>query len=429
MWLCAAYATHQETASMKTLPTLVMISCIAYGGMAEAATYYVSKNGTDANSCAQSQSASTSKLTVGGALACLNAGDTLLVRAGTYDEALIDNIPSGTSWANPVRIAAFPGETVWMSPTSGLYVLYLANVEQYIELDGINMNATNVADGVVKIEGWSGGNAHHIRVRNAELVGNTNTTQLVIVTASVANIVGGNEFINLTVHRGGGSDLNHGIYVQSSNNLIDSCKIYDISGAGIQIYNGYGLSPDGNVLRNNLVHDSRSAGAGQRGWGLLVAGGSGNVLYNNVVYNIKNNGDGAAGIYLYSGTNTGVYNNTVYGSARYGIAVEASTSGATVTNNISYANVSGDYRDNGVGTRSSTNLFNANPLFVNPSSGNFQLQAGSPAIDRGTAIALVPTDFNGGRRPYGAAYDIGAYEFGAQPVSPAVPINLRVVAN
>jgi hypothetical protein len=52
-----------------------------------------------------------------------------------------------------------------------------------------------------------------------------------------------------------------------------------------------------------------------------------------------------------------------------------------------------------------------NPLFVNPSAGDFHLQAGSPAIDAGTMIALVATDFDGIPRPQGAAYDIGAYEY------------------
>jgi parallel beta-helix repeat protein len=430
MWASRASTAPLKTESMKILPILVLIGCVAYGGLAEAATYYVAQNGNDGRSCTQAQSASTPKLTVNNGVSCLHAGDTLLVRGGTYDEALIDNIPSGTSWASPVRIAAFPGETVWMSPTSSMYVVYLANVEHYIELDGINMNATNVADGVVKIEGWSGGNAHHIRVKNAELVGSPNaSSQLVIVTASVANIVGGNEFINLTVHRGCCSDFNHGFYVQSSNNLIDSCRIFDISGAGVQIYNGYGVSPDGNVVRNNVIHDGRSTGTGQRGWGIITAGGTGNRLYNNIVYNIRNAADGSAGIYVYAGTGTGVYNNTVYGASGYGIVVEPSASDTTITNNISYSNARGDYRDSGAGTKGSTNLTGTNPLFVNPSAGNFQLQAGSPAINAGTAISLVPTDFNGAPRPYGGAYDIGAYEFGSQPVPPPVPVNLRLAAN
>jgi hypothetical protein len=84
-------------------------------------TYYVSKDGSDSRSCAQAQSTGTPKQTIAG-LACLTAaGDTLLIRAGTYNEAIIQTqfvslIPSGTSWTNIVRVAAYPGETVWMAP-------------------------------------------------------------------------------------------------------------------------------------------------------------------------------------------------------------------------------------------------------------------------------------------------------------------------
>jgi parallel beta-helix repeat protein len=413
---------------MKRFLSLVLVGYVFSGSMAEAATYYVSKNGNDGRSCAQAQSASTPKLTVNSGVTCLNAGATLLVRGGTYAEALTNPSIAGTSWSNAVRIAAYPGETVWLAPVSGNYVLYVEASQQYIELDGINMDATNSTSGIVKIEGWSGGNAHHIRIRNADLVGNPRTPQQhVIATASVAGIIGGNEFINLTVHRGGTSDFDHGFYIQSPNNLIDRCNIYDIPGAGIQIYNGYGLSPNDNVVRNNIIHDGRSTGAGQRGWGILAGGGTGNKLYNNVVYNIRNSSDGSAGIYLYAGAKTEVYNNTVYGSKRYGIAVEASTSGATVTNNISASNASGNYRDSGVGTKSSNNLFNSNPLFVNPSAGNFALQAGSPAINAGATLPLVATDVNGGVRPQGA-YDIGAYEFGtATSQPPPTPYGLHWV--
>jgi len=58
------------------------------------------------------------------------------------------------------------------------------------------------------------------------------------------------------------------------------------------------------------------------------------------------------------------------------------------------------------------------PLFVNPSNGDYHLQAQSLAIDAGTTLAQVTTDLDGNPRPQGVAYDIGAYEFlgGGVPV-------------
>jgi hypothetical protein len=55
-----------------------------------------------------------------------------------------------------------------------------------------------------------------------------------------------------------------------------------------------------------------------------------------------------------------------------------------------------------------------NPVFVNPSSDNYQLTVGSPAIDAGTTNAYT-TDILGVTRPQGSAFDIGAYEFVVGP--------------
>ena len=56
--------------------------------------------------------------------------------------------------------------------------------------------------------------------------------------------------------------------------------------------------------------------------------------------------------------------------------------------------------------------FIGDPKFVNPAQGNFKLQKGSPAIDKGATLSDVPCDFDGNRRPAGSAYDMGAFEYG-----------------
>lgn len=61
------------------------------------------------------------------------------------------------------------------------------------------------------------------------------------------------------------------------------------------------------------------------------------------------------------------------------------------------------------------------PLFVGASGGDFGLQAGSPALDKGETFAQeVPTDFTGRARPEGTAYDLGAFE-GAGPKKDVTP--------
>jgi len=56
----------------------------------QAATYYVSKFGSDANSCATARIPvdTNAKLTIQAGLCCLSAGDTLMIGSGRYYEEL-----------------------------------------------------------------------------------------------------------------------------------------------------------------------------------------------------------------------------------------------------------------------------------------------------------------------------------------------------
>ena len=57
-------------------------------------------------------------------------------------------------------------------------------------------------------------------------------------------------------------------------------------------------------------------------------------------------------------------------------------------------------------------LFGTDPLFVNPSHGDFHIRDNSPAIDRGADLsAKYAYDKDGTARPQGAGWDIGPFEF------------------
>jgi predicted outer membrane repeat protein len=56
-----------------------------------------------------------------------------------------------------------------------------------------------------------------------------------------------------------------------------------------------------------------------------------------------------------------------------------------------------------------------NPNFVDPVNGDYHLRFPSPAIDHGIDVGVY-TDLDGNSRPYGAGFDIGAYEFQGSPV-------------
>ena len=57
------------------------------------------------------------------------------------------------------------------------------------------------------------------------------------------------------------------------------------------------------------------------------------------------------------------------------------------------------------------NVFGA-PLFTDPATGSYTLRLLSPARDAGFSDPLAPAyDAAGMRRPFGGAYDLGAYEW------------------
>jgi hypothetical protein len=59
------------------------------------------------------------------------------------------------------------------------------------------------------------------------------------------------------------------------------------------------------------------------------------------------------------------------------------------------------------------NSIQADPLFMDHMNEDFRLQAGSPAIDKGTTLTTDPVDYFGTARPQGNAWDIGAVEWQA----------------
>lgn len=418
---------------------------------ARAATYYVSPSGNDNNSCATSTSTSptSQKLTIGAAIPCLTAGDTLLIHGGTYngDKNTIDSetfsgtFPSGANFSNwAITIGAVPGEQVILQPPDGYHAIRLTTgaphylIFQDLVLDGSLQNIIP-ANGGPDLVYLSNG-AHHNRFLRLEVRNNAANGYGLSTSGSSADY---NEIIGGAIHNNGRlayGNTGYAVYLKSSNNLIQGVDIYGNNGYGVHLNTAAGAGNSNKILANkihdNLVHGAATAG-GTTAYGIVVIQGNGTLIANNLIY--ANQG----GILLYnSAQNTLVYNNTITanvghaGGGESGVDLQYYGAGNIIRNNIIFGNVSAivDYGD--AGGRSSNYVADTNltsdPSFVNASGRDYRLQPGSAASDAGVTIPAVTTDYAGASRP-ATGYDIGAYESNAQGVSAlTAPTGLIVVA-
>ena len=377
------------------------------------ADYYVATTGSDA----ADGSLATPFRTIQHALAVLAGGQTLFLRAGTYDEILINAVPSGSSWAAPTRIAAYPGETVWLKPTVGGAsdaagsIIYFSRGQRYIEFTGINLDGTLLSGGtLVFFDNRVGATApDHVRVQDAEIINGSGPGG-----GGAAVAVGGSfhEFLHLVVHGTAGP---YAFYISGDDTLVDHCEVSDTALAGIQIYHGGG-NPSRNIVRNCRIHDLTESwffGAPDaRLYGIIVVG-TDNEVYNNLIYDLSFPYQGGnAGINLYTSSGTKVFNNTVYGNTTDGIYVGSNAVDAIIRNNVVYGSTGTDLVDNGVRTIKDHNVVGVDPLVVNAGTGDFHLQAGSPArafgVDLSSTEPAVATDFEDVTR---SAWDAGAIEY------------------
>jgi parallel beta-helix repeat protein len=400
----------------------VMLSMLALVGTvmspyaATAATYYVAKTGNDSNPGTQAQPLQTINRGIG----TLKAGDTLYIRGGNYAEDIssaAQTIPAGTSWTNPITIAAYLGESVTIRSIS-----LMQSSIKYLVFDGLIIDRQyTVGQNAV----YFTGGANHIRLKNCEITHGGDSGVLMPYSGG-SNY---NEFINCNIHDNGilpytPPQAAYGFYMATDHNLIDGCLIHDNGGYGIHAYSGVDGTVHDNVFRNNKIYNN-GLQTPHGTAGIILSSGNNNLAYNNLIYN---NNTGVQIAYT-NPTNIKVYNNTIYGNSGIGIYI-IDGQNAEIKNNIVYQNASGNISDvdGATGTVLSNNL-TTDPKFVNPSTFNFSLQAGSSAMDNGVTISIVTSDFAGVSRPQGANSDIGAYEFVQQnPVLLSSPKNFRIVS-
>jgi parallel beta-helix repeat protein len=268
------------------------------------------------------------------------------------------------------------------------------------------------------------------------------------------------------------------VWIQNGNYVdvlgFDITSLNTATQEGLMWYGTYGL------IRGNKVHDIGCVGAGSNGGAAINTRSTAThtTIDSNMAYNV---GIGTGyntvhGIYINSTQYVTVSNNLAFHNEVWGILFHHGTGSyyATVVNNTVFDNAGGiiiegktssyiannilayNTRVTGVGTKyplteccqintGTTNIYtnnlfyqntystasfldpaavNAHPVFGNPAfvrytgdeTGDYHIQTG-PAVDAGASTYAPVTDFDGGRRPVGSFWDIGAYEFGSAPAS------------
>ena len=371
-------------------------------------------------------------------------GTKVIVASGTYNEQV--SPPSGTPNA-PVTFSAAPGASVTV--TGGNYGFSLYD-DSFVTIEGFNITGT-VSNGLsvtnsndIKLIGnrvsragqpVSGQTGKGIRLSNVK-------------DSLVAhNTVADNSDFGILVT--GGSTRNRVV----GNEVRSNARQFERAASGIRVY----ASP-GNTISSNVSHDNEDSG-------IELSDGNDNLAANNTIY-----GNGDHGLDVYRSVGARIVSNSVHRNLTAGISLEESSAGASLANNVSVDNgidsprskgnirvdltsVTGTTLDRdlvyqhgtdrnfewkGLGyttlaqfravSGQEANGIEADPGWVSPSTGDFHLAAGSPAIDaadsgasgaaardaEGNARVDEPSAANTGTGPR-SFDDLGAYEYQSPP--------------
>ena len=433
---------------------------------ASAATYYVSRTGSDTNAGI----AAAPFATFNKAVSVLNSGDELLIKGGTYNERLVIN-KNGTAQA-PISVRSAPGEKAIIDgqnannnlldiPGSHILVsgLEIKNSSGYgTNLVGQNITLENslvhhtsghgiyVAGQQVTIRNNSVHDSNLINAgRNA---GSWGSGIKVKVGGDGINIIG-----NIVYHNYG-----EGIAVtRGKNTRVFGNSVYDNFGVNIYIDNSFDVMVEKNFSfctpNRSYERDGHAAYAFAigieyyDGWGAQLARVT---LKNNLTLNCYK-GIGFWGSNVPGGglKDVKIIHNTFWGNLNTAVSIAYSpdTAGSLIAGNIIeqkdqklawIENPSGislhhnfwvgnppaaSTNAGGPGDLSGDVRFAASPA-VNPDS--FKLSGNSPAIDAIPSGLDVNDDFFASSRPQGSAFDIGAHEYaGNQPVLSPTPASAK----
>ncbi len=437
------------------------------GTPADAATSYIVNGTSSACSDTGPGTAAQPFCTIAAGAKIAQAGDTVLVSAGTYAGTAVNPAHSGVA-GSPITFAANQGVTI-----SGGTKAFALSSRSYIAITGFNISSTSSAG--ISISGgtsdtvssnvMTGTGSYGISISGGTsdtVSGNTESQAGTPQTSPAAGIYlsglsGGLVAANVTHDNSA-----HGIYLTGSTTgvLVEGNTSYHNAYQYERNANGIDDVAPGNSIVGNVTYANEDTGIN------IYTGGNNALIADNVTY-----GNGDHGIDDYNVTGGRIIGNTVYGNCTDGINVEGTSGNYTIEDNVSMNNATGavinptpimqtngkpDYTNlcnrrignigvydsapatttadynlvwqsgagalyTWAGTAYATQaaLFTAtgqephgifgDPEFVNAAAANFHVKAGSPAIDAANTSVSghQPTDILG-VSPYD---DMGAYEY------------------
>jgi len=417
-----------------TVWTIFVAAVLGFAGAAPvlaASTYYVSPGGDDG-------AAGTTDApwrTLQRAANQVVAGDTVIVRAGTYTGFVLGwDFPQNGTPDNPITFHAEPGVVI--------------NARNNRTPDGINLEGTSY----IVIEGFAVSGIDRAGIRSVQnnhvIIRNNQADQ----NGRWGIFTGFSDDLLIENNVASRSRLEHGIYVSNTTarpvvrgNLVWGNHAAAIHMNGDLSLGGIGLITDA-VVERNIAYDNGLGG----GSAINCDGVQNSRIVNNLLY-----GNHASGISLYridaaegSRRNFIAHNTIVQATdGRWALNIKDASTGNVVYNNILYIHhpfrgsidiltdslpgFVSDYNivmqrfslDDGgsvidlaawrQATGQDLNSLVATPdvLFGDEGGGDFHLLASAPAVDAGLTLAEVTEDIEGTPRPTGLASDIGAYEF------------------
>jgi parallel beta-helix repeat protein len=430
----------------RTAAAVVVAVVVALVGVSQAravtSTLFVDGS-NPACSDAGSGTATQPFCTIHAAAAKVVAGQTVQVLAGTYPESVTVR-SSGTSDA-PITFTTAAGAAVTVG--SGQTDAFYMSGRSWVTINGFNVVNTTGYGIAVNYSSHITLSNNHVSYSGQPVSGYTKYgIRMNNVTDSVVSHNQTDHNTNAGIGLVSGSTRN----VVIGNVTFQNAMGYTRAAAGIHLYDA-----PGNTVTENISHNNEDSGIN------IYPNSNNCTVTNNVTYN---NGD--HGIDDSFAPNATIVANSVYHNVTAGINVEGGSTGATLANNISVDNgiksprTHSDIRVEHGSTDGTTldydlvylttadtlliwdsvsykslsafqaasgqeaNGIQADPRWADPTSGDFRLLAGSPAIDSANSGAPAQPAFdvsgngrvddpgmpNIGTGPL-SYYDRGAYEF------------------